>query len=347
MWMGVSRLPGGRIAMRAVIGGIAVLMFPVAIVMVWHPMGPPDPPRVALYVGALVASVLLGFWWIFDPRPSWRHALYFVITADILIFLGTISLGAPASRICGTIYLGMIALLVAVLFGWRILALHGVFSLTVIGGYVLDAVLRDGETLLTLYVYVAPAVTMEVGLPLLMQVIVELCRTGMAQIFTERNRDQLTGVYNRQGIRMAVRTQLRSRRREVGLVAMLDLDSFKQYNDTYGHLAGDERLAETARILRAEVDGALVARIGGDEFVVYAMRTSRYGADTVIRTLRRLVTPDGGPPPIQCSVGAVVLEHPDVETLERATADADAALYEAKRDRSLRIVVREPGRARI
>ncbi|WP_220658923.1 diguanylate cyclase [Tsukamurella sp. TY48] len=347
MWTGISRLPGGRAAMRLVIGGIAVLMFPLAIVMVWHPMGPPPGLRTGLYVGALVASVALGLWWMFDPRPSWRHAIYFVVCSDLLILLGTAVLGAPASRICGTTYLGMIALLTAALLGSRILALQCLFSLAVIGAYVLYACLYEGETLLSLYVYVAPAMTMEVGLPLVMQVIVELSRRSMTQIFIERNRDALTGLYSRQGMRFALRILLRRQRSEVCVVAMLDLDHFKRFNDSHGHAAGDALLSRTAEVLRGELDGALVARMGGDEFLLYAMRNSRYGADSVIRTLRRLVTPDGGTAPIQGSVGVVVVEYPDAASLEWATTEADVALYEAKADRSRRIVVHDPGSVRV
>ncbi|ADG78669.1 diguanylate cyclase [Tsukamurella paurometabola DSM 20162] len=342
MWNGVSRLRGGRLAMRVVIGGIAVLMFPLSIVMVWHPMGPPDPLRVGLYIGALLASVALGVWWILDPWPRRGHAVFFVVCSDALILLGTAVLGAPASRICGTIYLGMIALLTAVLLGARILALQCAFSLTVLGVYVVTAQIFDGATLLDLYVYVAPAVTMEVGLPLFMQVIVELSRRGMTQIFTERNRDALTGLYSRQGMRLALRTLVRERRLEFCVVAMLDLDRFKQFNDAHGHPAGDLLLARTARTLRAELDGAVIARMGGDEFLLYAMRPSRYGADSVVRTLRRLVMASSGVAPIRGSIGAVVVRTPDAVALERAAVQADRALYEAKRDRSLRIVVRTP-----
>lgn len=337
--VGFSNSAAGRIALRAVVGSLAILMLPVGLVMLWHPMGPPDQLRLVLHVTALIGSTMLGLWWILDSRPGWRHALYFIVASDLLILLGTATLGAPQARICGTTYLGMIAMLVAFMLGWRVLVLQCTFALLVIGAYVTYAVVAEGQTLLGLYVYVAPAVTMEVGLPMIVQALVEVGRQNVGQVFVERNRDSLTGLFSRQGMRFETRSLLRKRGREVCVVAMLDLDSFKKYNDTYGHSAGDKMLAETANRLREGLDDALIGRIGGDEFIVVAMRSSHYGADAVIRALRRLVSPDDGPAPIQGSIGAVIVLHPTAKAIEIATERADAALYEAKRDRALRIVV--------
>ncbi len=342
MWRGISMFPGGRIAMHVVVGSLAILMLPVGLPMVWHPLGPPGPLRTGLYVAAIVAAVFLGVWWAVKRDHTFREAVTFIVLSDLLIVLGTVVLGAPASRICGTIYLGMIAMLVAFLLGWRALVLQALFAFAVITAYVAVSVVQDGVTVLDLYVYVAPAVTMEVGLPIIVQVLVEFGRMGMGKVFTERNRDPLTGLYNRQGLRAAQQDLLRRQRTGLCVVAIVDLDSFKAFNDAYGHLAGDDKLAETARRLRAGVDGALIARLGGDEFIVVAFRSSRYGADTVIRALRRLVTgSEDEPPEVTGSVGAVILEEPTRPAVEAAVADADAALYEAKRDRRVHIVVRE------
>ncbi len=131
-------------------------------------------------------------------------------------------------------------------------------------------------------------------------------------------------------------------------VLVLDLDHFKDVNDTYGHLAGDEVLVAVADALRAEVrDGDLVGRFGGEEFVILlAARPDRTGADALVavqvvadRIRRRvaslavgLETPDGplSVAGLSVSVGAAVCPdgHDDLRTLVHA---ADTALYAAKR----------------
>jgi diguanylate cyclase (GGDEF)-like protein len=131
-------------------------------------------------------------------------------------------------------------------------------------------------------------------------------------------------------------------------VLVLDLDHFKDVNDTYGHLAGDEVLAAVADALRAEVrDGDLVGRFGGEEFVILlAARAGRTQADalaaaqSVADRIRRRVaalavgleTPDGPltVAGLSVSVGAAVRPDgpADLRTLVHA---ADTALYAAKR----------------
>ena len=77
---------------------------------------------------------------------------------------------------------------------------------------------------------------------------------------------------------------------------MLDLDHFKDVNDTYGHLAGDEVLAAVADALRAEVrDGDLVGRFGGEEFVILlAARPGRTEADALAAAAESSRTGSGG-----------------------------------------------------
>jgi len=84
-------------------------------------------------------------------------------------------------------------------------------------------------------------------------------------------RDQLTGVWNRRYFERFLRRVVdRAARRRFHVTLMVyDIDDFKQYNDRYGHAAGDEILRETARLMRSLVRGHdIVARVGGDEFAV-------------------------------------------------------------------------------
>ena len=70
-------------------------------------------------------------------------------------------------------------------------------------------------------------------------------------------------------------------------VAVLDLDGFKAFNDAHGHQAGDRRLVQTAQLLRTGVRSAVLARMGGDEFLVIGTGTSRAEVDESRRLMRR------------------------------------------------------------
>ena len=150
--------------------------------------------------------------------------------------------------------------------------------------------------------------------------------------------DGLTGLWNRRQFELRVTQELERATRfgEQFSIVMVDLDDFKLVNDTYGHGAGDAVLIETAERLVShsrEVD--LVARFGGEEFVMLLPHTDVSGALLVAEKMRAEVasapmTTDAGPVSITLSAGVAC--HP-ADGFGQATllAAADAALYEAKR----------------
>jgi diguanylate cyclase (GGDEF)-like protein len=144
---------------------------------------------------------------------------------------------------------------------------------------------------------------------------------------TEARTDPLTGAYNRRFLEeFLTREMARSRRSLQPLsVLMLDLDGFKAFNDEHGHLAGDEMLAAVAQSLRNAVRTSdVVARYGGDEFVVVLPNTPGEAARRVARELRRVV-----PPPVRLSVGIGCIGD-GLQSPGQLFAVADAALMRAK-----------------
>ncbi|HLE60952.1 MAG TPA: GGDEF domain-containing protein, partial [Thermoanaerobaculaceae bacterium] len=144
---------------------------------------------------------------------------------------------------------------------------------------------------------------------------------------TEARTDPLTGAYNRRFLEEFLNREMaRSRRSRQPLsVLMLDLDGFKAFNDEHGHLAGDEVLAAVAQSLRSAVRTSdVVARYGGDEFVVVLPNTPGEAARRVARELRRVV-----PPPVQLSVGIGCMGD-GLQSPGQLFAVADAALMRAK-----------------
>jgi diguanylate cyclase (GGDEF)-like protein len=145
--------------------------------------------------------------------------------------------------------------------------------------------------------------------------------------------DALTGLYNRRHLMGTLANEVqRSRRlRRTFSVLLADVDRFKQYNDTHGHLAGDAALVKIAEILRKTTRGVdSVARYGGEEFVVMLIEAPIATALTVAERIRTRVAAEqfeGGA--MTVSIGAA--EYPaHGDTPEELIASADAAMYDAK-----------------
>jgi diguanylate cyclase len=157
------------------------------------------------------------------------------------------------------------------------------------------------------------------------------------------SKDTLTGIFNRRTLVDELDRAQRTFEREQHRcgILMLDIDHFKQVNDGYGHLVGDEVLIELANLLERNVrKNDRVFRYGGEEFVVLAMLPNHDGLVTVAEKLRSCVErdihdPDGHP--ITISLGGAILR--SGESIEAWFARADTALYTAKNSGRNRAVV--------
>lgn len=161
--------------------------------------------------------------------------------------------------------------------------------------------------------------------------------------------DPLTGTANRRYLHMFLEREWRREHRDARPISLLllDIDYFKSYNDYYGHLRGDDCLQEVASRLSQTLQrpGDLLARFGGEEFLVVLPDTTREGAQHVAETLRdavdNLLIPHAHSriaSHVTISVGATCVD-PRTTSSREATHQADQALYEAKRRGRNRIVV--------
>ncbi|MFD2173834.1 GGDEF domain-containing protein [Rhodobacter lacus] len=151
--------------------------------------------------------------------------------------------------------------------------------------------------------------------------------------------DPLTGLPNRRafdaGLDRAVKLLARGGRSFALL--HLDLDFFKQVNDSLGHPAGDTVLIRVAQVLSEETRrGDLVARVGGDEFMLILrgpIDARRVGAfsERLIARLEEPILYEGKPCKISASIGAVIGHDGAGAVTDRLLADADSALYRSKR----------------
>ena len=154
--------------------------------------------------------------------------------------------------------------------------------------------------------------------------------------------DPLTGLYNRRGWEALVSAEEERCRRygHPAAVLVVDLDDMKQVNDSLGHAAGDEYLRRAAQcLLEASRAEDVVARIGGDEFVLLGVECGSVGANALLRRVREFLQQAG----VRASVGCG-LRHPS-RGLREAWTRADQEMYALKRSRDAVALV-EPVRDR-
>ena len=150
-------------------------------------------------------------------------------------------------------------------------------------------------------------------------------------------RDPLTDLYNRKKFEDFLKTEVRraTRHKRSFTVVVLDLDNFKQINDTFGHPVGDLALKEVANLLREETRNTdMVARIGGDEFALILPETDRKPGADVAEKIRKALDEASLDLPVgntrfHGSFGIVSFPE-DGEDFEALTIAMDLAIYKAK-----------------
>jgi diguanylate cyclase (GGDEF)-like protein len=158
--------------------------------------------------------------------------------------------------------------------------------------------------------------------------------------------DSLTGLYNRKHLMETLDNEVaRSKRHKHDFaVLVIDIDHFKEYNDTYGHLAGDEVLSRLASVFKKSVRSCdYVARYGGEEFILVLPEIGPEDGVKAAERIRKKVVKenfagDGEPREVTVSVG--VASYPkDGDDPQAIIRHADAALYKSKESGRNRVVL--------
>ncbi len=177
----------------------------------------------------------------------------------------------------------------------------------------------------------------------------QLYKKVMQQAIT----DGMTGLYNHRFFQLRLSDEYNhAKRYGVDLsVLMMDIDFFKKFNDTYGHMAGDLVLKEIAGLVKSLVrENDIVARYGGEEFVVILPMTNQLGAEVVAERIRASVAEclfygsiDNPQVGMSVSIGVAGLNGrgPDLAPRDTLIKQADDALYVAKARGRNQVVVYE------
>jgi diguanylate cyclase (GGDEF)-like protein len=163
---------------------------------------------------------------------------------------------------------------------------------------------------------------------------------GQEQMRHLAETDPLTNCFNRRALMAKLEQEMDRAARYATMLTgmMIDIDNFKQINDTHGHLVGDRVLKQLANLLKREQRSVdIVARYGGEEFVVLLPETtSAESRNFAERILRRVATHDFGESgkPVRVTISVGIASYPDerVTDGESLLKLADSHLYRAKSD---------------
>lgn len=145
--------------------------------------------------------------------------------------------------------------------------------------------------------------------------------------------DYLTKLYNRREIESVIETEItRADRYSTNFsIVFIDIDKFKNINDTFGHNVGDDVLVELSKILKLKSRKTdTVGRWGGEEFIIVCSETDIDGAFDFANNLRETIENHKFLTVKQVTISCGISQYEKTDTLSSVIAKADGALYQAK-----------------
>lgn len=278
-------------------------------------------------VPILLATILAGIWFgLVSPSVFWRGTIASIGAALIFLIAARAIARAPdrsrIDRLTGLVFVLTAAILVA----------RPALAFALEGPIESEAEVTSAFWGVSFRIFAMLSWCAMAAL-FLLRATSDLMAEATAQSLT----DPLTGIGNRRGFFTAAETALAATCREAPATLLLcDIDAFKQVNDVYGHATGDLVIKELANVLAEAADGngAILGRLGGEEFVALLPGTPLEPALAMAEAIRadyarrsRAIRPLQGP--VTVSIG--VAETAGEEELEAVIERADAALYRAKR----------------
>ncbi|MGW0179607.1 diguanylate cyclase [Nocardia sp. NPDC003345] len=311
--------------LRALIGVAGAVIAVFGAVIAGTPVGPPGDPGIASTVGVLSGTLWALRWWLL-PWPSKNESLVLIGCADVLVTVEFLQLPDRLFAAMGAVLLVVTGSYIGFFHSARVLAAHSVWALLSVIVFSVRIITGGGDVRMGVAVALLLFVSVVSALPAL-QLVYWLLRT-------ESLSDPLTELLNRRGLE--IRLPRLVERHPAICVMTFDLDRFKNVNDTWGHRVGDTVLVRTARRLHdAAGESAVVARTGGEEFVVAAPIAAATARAEAERLRRAVAEPPETTVEVTASVGVAVYDATVRPSSPRPTPGrllqcADAAMYRAK-----------------
>jgi diguanylate cyclase len=205
----------------------------------------------------------------------------------------------------------------------------------------------DGTERLTFELAISAVIATTVGVPVLLYVVPqhERLRQLSERLAHLSSTDQMTGLLNRQTFveRLGMEFRQNGRAQSCGVVAYIDADHFKRFNDRFGHAQGDRVIQLIAQRIRAVTrQGDLCGRLGGEEFGIFLAGATLGEAGRIAERLRREINacelkPDIAEVAISVSIG-MAAHKPGDSAMDTMQA-ADRSLYAAKNDGRNAVVI--------
>jgi diguanylate cyclase len=329
-WLtGYLQAHGFSSSTRRVLAGVAASLALWPANVLW---GPQPFHRDLLLVVSVLAGVIglvMAALWL-SRWPTRRQSVFFAMTGSVSIAAGCVSQIHPMVGLMSCSALAVSGGYIAFFHTARYMALNFWLAGTV-GAVEAVRLAAAGDAMLAVSGYFL-VLELNIAVPFAIQVVVRALGVDLLRA----NRDPLTGLLNRRACDRAIVGRMLSSADHMFLsVAMVDLDRFKDLNDSRGHAAGDAALVATAHALTAVCkDTAVVARVGGEEFLIADIVTTRRPPGWGQRLCEAVAA---AAPPVTASVGTASLALGSVgsddadQAFRGLVAHADFAMYEAKR----------------
>jgi diguanylate cyclase (GGDEF)-like protein len=314
---------------RATISVIAVSLALVALGTIWSATGPHGVVQVACALAACAGGTIGASLWALR-WPTRAQAIGYAVLCNASIVLATLAQREPQAALLGCTSFATLAAYIAMFHTAPLMAYNFLIA-GVIGAVEAIRVAATFGIVAALCAY-ALLMLLNLAVPFGIQVVVHVL--GADAVHAEL--DQLTGLLTRRAFHRRAKACLEQggRQQAFVVVTVIDLDRFKQLNDSYGHSTGDDALVSVSRALRdTNDDSAVIGRSGGEEFVIADI----WHPDDVSRKAERLCEVIAALPfGITASIGTAGI-HPAYRTGNRSDllieliAAADTAMYAAKR----------------
>ncbi|MCV7409076.1 diguanylate cyclase [Mycobacterium florentinum] len=328
-WLtGYLQSRGMGLSLRWIFAGVSASLALTPIDVLWD-QAPPRPPALALDVAIAVLGLGIATVWL-SGWPTRRQSVVIAMTWSLCFAAGSLAQPNPLLALMGCVALALPGGYLAFFHTAGYMAANFWLAGTV-GAVEVMRMAAVGQGILAMHCYFL-VLELNVLVPFAIQVVVRALSADLLR----SDRDPLTGLLNRRACERAVLGRILTNADHAYLaVAMVDLDRFKNLNDTQGHAAGDSALVAVAHALTAATKHtALIGRVGGEEFLVadtvHTERPPGWGSrlcDAVAATAT----------PVTASVGIATLALAGVggndaeQAYRQVVAAADAAMYEAKR----------------